>query len=83
MSSMPAVAASGFTFVSWWQSCCVRGRACWRWKRHSVPKRRLLILRRRGNTQKTTFHSTEKLFYQVGDLFELNVKLRCQNVNKI
>jgi hypothetical protein len=21
-SSMPAVAASGFTFVSWWQSCC-------------------------------------------------------------
>jgi len=22
-----AVAASGFTFVSWWQSCCVRGRA--------------------------------------------------------
>jgi hypothetical protein len=27
-SSMTAVAASGFTFVSWWQSCCVRGRAC-------------------------------------------------------
>ena len=26
-SSMTAVAASGFTFVSWWQSCCVRGRA--------------------------------------------------------
>ena len=26
-SSMAAVAASGFTFVSWWQSCCVRGRA--------------------------------------------------------
>ena len=25
--SMTAVAASGFTFVSWWQSCCVRGRA--------------------------------------------------------
>jgi hypothetical protein len=22
-----AVAASAFTFVSWWQSCCVRGRA--------------------------------------------------------
>jgi len=21
-----AVAASGFTFVSWWQSCCIRGR---------------------------------------------------------
>ena len=26
-SSMTAVAASGFIFVSWWQSCCVRGRA--------------------------------------------------------
>ena len=26
-SSMTAVAAFGFTFVSWWQSCCVRGRA--------------------------------------------------------
>jgi hypothetical protein len=26
-SSMTAVTASGFTFVSWWQSCCVRGRA--------------------------------------------------------
>jgi hypothetical protein len=25
-SSMTAVAAFGFTFVSWWQSCCVRGR---------------------------------------------------------
>ena len=25
-SSMTAVAASGFTFVSWWQLCCVRGR---------------------------------------------------------
>jgi hypothetical protein len=26
-SSMTAVAASCFTFISWWQSCCVRGRA--------------------------------------------------------
>jgi hypothetical protein len=26
-SSTTAVAASGFTFVSWWQSCCVRVRA--------------------------------------------------------
>jgi len=26
-SSTTAVAASGFIFVSWWQSCCVRGRA--------------------------------------------------------
>jgi hypothetical protein len=25
-SSMTAVAASGYTFVLWWQSCCVRGR---------------------------------------------------------
>ena len=25
-SSMTAVAASGFIFVSWWWSCCVRGR---------------------------------------------------------
>jgi len=25
--SMAAVAASGFTFVSWWQLCCVRGSA--------------------------------------------------------
>jgi hypothetical protein len=25
-SSMTAVAASGFAFVSWWQSCCVRVR---------------------------------------------------------
>ena len=29
---------------------------CWRWNRHSVPKRRLLILRREGNTQKTIYH---------------------------
>jgi hypothetical protein len=26
-TSMTAVAASGFTFASWWQSCCVRGQA--------------------------------------------------------
>ena len=26
-SSMTAVAASGFTFVLWWQPCCVRGPA--------------------------------------------------------
>jgi hypothetical protein len=29
---------------------------CWRWNQHSVPKRRLLILRHRGNTQKTICH---------------------------
>jgi len=27
-SSVTAVAASGFTFVSWWWSCCVCGRPC-------------------------------------------------------
>jgi hypothetical protein len=26
-SSMTAVEVSGFTFASWWQSCCVRVRA--------------------------------------------------------
>jgi hypothetical protein len=26
-SSMTAVVASGFTFVSWWQSCCVCGQS--------------------------------------------------------
>jgi hypothetical protein len=26
-SSMTAVAGSGFTFVSWWQSCCAHGWA--------------------------------------------------------
>jgi hypothetical protein len=38
----------GFIFIRWW-----------RWNRHRVPKRRLLILRRRGNTQKTIFQSTK------------------------
>ena len=28
-SSVTAVAASGFTFVSWWQSCCVRASGWW------------------------------------------------------
>ena len=54
-SSMTAVAASGFTFVSWWQSCCVRGRAGrpdhehmsewdtqWRsWLRHCATNRKV------------------------------------------
>jgi hypothetical protein len=31
---------------------------CWRWNRHSVPKRRILILRRRGNIQKTIYQIT-------------------------
>ena len=33
-SSMTAVAASSFTFVLWWQSCCVRGRARQRTQDH-------------------------------------------------
>jgi len=33
---------------------------CWRWNRHSVPKRRLLILRRSGNTQKTIYQYKSK-----------------------
>jgi hypothetical protein len=34
-SSMTAVAASGFTFLSWWQSCCVCGRI-WRIYKYDV-----------------------------------------------
>ena len=35
-SSMTAVAASGFTFVLWWEPCCVRGWAgpAWPWTQH-------------------------------------------------
>ena len=55
-SSMTAVAASGFTFISWWQSCCFRVRAGYvigptsvvgRGRYHHVPtvnQRRLLQL---------------------------------------
>jgi hypothetical protein len=35
-SSMTAVAASGLTFISWCQSCCVRGRAGWPDHEHST-----------------------------------------------
>jgi hypothetical protein len=44
--SMTAVAASGFTFVSWWQSCCVRGQAGQPHYEHSttVTCRKLLHL---------------------------------------
>jgi hypothetical protein len=45
----------GSIFNRWW-SVDSHFITCWRWNRHSVPKRRLLILRRRGNTQKTIFH---------------------------
>jgi len=33
-SSMTAVAISGFTFISWWLSCCVHGRAGYNWPDH-------------------------------------------------
>jgi hypothetical protein len=50
---------------------------CWRWNRHSVPKRRLLILRRRGNTQKTIFQNYIYLHTvrQCGWHFESNRRL--------
>ena len=43
---------------------------CWRWNRHSVPKRRLLILGRRGNTQKTIYH-----YYNTAKAYKLEVIL--------
>ena len=43
----------GSIFNRWWSS---HFTTCWRWNRHSVPKRQLLILRRRGDTQKTIYH---------------------------
>ena len=39
---------------------------CWRWNRHSVPKRRLLILRRRGNTSPPVEDGTDTVFRNVG-----------------
>ena len=50
-SSMTAVAASGFTFVSWWQSCCVCGRAGWPDHEHSTAVIELLMMG--GKTPKT------------------------------
>ena len=43
-------------FNRWWSVSDSHFTTCWRWKWHSVPKRRLLILRRRGSTQKTIYH---------------------------
>ena len=37
-SSMTTVAASGFTFVSWWQPYCVRGRAGYHYGYHHDTK---------------------------------------------
>jgi hypothetical protein len=41
-----------------WCSVYTHFTTCWRWNRKRVPKRRLLILRRRGNTQKTIYQGT-------------------------
>jgi hypothetical protein len=35
------------------------GTSLWRWNRQRVPKRRLLKLRRQGNTQKKTYYKVE------------------------
>jgi len=45
---------------------------CWRWNRHRVPKRRLIMFGRRGNTQKTIFHFTK---YLVGGICLSNSRL--------
>jgi hypothetical protein len=58
---------------------------CWRWNQHRVPKRRLLILRCRGNTQKTIHQfvvdfvlqqsvSCECIELMVGDWWMMNWK---------
>jgi hypothetical protein len=49
----------GSIFNRWWS---------WRWNRQNVPKRRLLILRRRGNTQKTIHH-----YYNTAKAWNLEV----------
>jgi hypothetical protein len=49
-SSMTAVAASGFTFVSWWQSCCVRGRAGYNRPDHEHST--LITTKRSNNTHR-------------------------------
>jgi hypothetical protein len=46
----------GSIFNRWWSVNDSHFITCWRWNRHSFPKRRLLILRRRGNTQKTNLN---------------------------
>ena len=94
-SSKNAVAASGFTFVSWWQSCCVRGRAGQRDYHHDTKVKPeagtavIELLMMGGKTPETCWavnkrqdNKLKKLLHQVGDLFELNVKLRCQKVKQ-
>ena len=82
-SSMTALAASGFTFVSWWQYDCHHDTKIKPEAASAViellmmggktPDTRWAVNKRQGNKLK-------KLLHQVGDLFELNVKLRCQKV---
>jgi hypothetical protein len=50
-SSMTAVAVSGFTFISWWQSCCVRG-----WAATAVIE----LLMMGGKTPKTCWAVNER-----------------------
>ena len=50
-------------YKRWWSVSDSHFITCWRWNRHSVPKRRLLILRRRGNTQKTIYQNKHCHFY--------------------
>jgi hypothetical protein len=78
---MIAVAASGFTFVSWWQSWCVRGRAIdchhdTKVKPEGATAVELLMMG--GKTpepywavNKRQDKKLEKLLHLVGDLFEL------------
>ena len=99
-SSMTAVAASGFTFVSWWQSCCVRCRAGrparprTQHDRHHDTKVKseaatavIELLMMGGKTPETCWavnkrqdNKLKNPLHQVGDLFELNLKFRCEKV---
>jgi len=54
----------GSIFNRWWSVSDFT--TCWRWNRHRVPKRRLLILRRRGITQKTIYHVQDLFFFSYG-----------------
>jgi hypothetical protein len=53
---------------------------CWRWNRHSVPKHRLLILRRRGNTQKTIYQEQGTLHCASCVCYRWQMKLDCVTV---
>jgi len=48
-SSMTAVAASGFTCVSWWQLCCVHGRADQLMMGGKTPETRWAVNKRQDN----------------------------------